>query len=116
VAEINLTEIFKLSAAATRYTPLPRYPAVVRDVTLLVDRNLPFAELAAAIASEKVEALNDVKLVGTYEGQNIPDNKRSVTVRIEYRSEQGTLRDEDVEQRHRILLDGLLKKFHAELH
>jgi len=39
-----------------------------------------------------------------------------VTLRIEYRSEEGTLRDEEVEERHRGLVDSLLKKFNAELH
>jgi len=77
---------------------------------------LPFDDLKAAIASEKVAALHDVKFVGTYEGQNIPDNKRSLTMRIEYRSEQGTLRDDEVEQQHRNLVDQLLKKFKAERH
>ncbi len=40
-------------------------------------------------------------LVGIYEGQNIPEDKRSVTLRVEYRSDERTLRDEEVEERHR---------------
>jgi phenylalanyl-tRNA synthetase beta chain len=55
-------------------------------------------------------------LVGTYEGENIPANKRSITLRLEYRAEERTLRDEEVEERHRGLIDSLLKKFDAELH
>jgi phenylalanyl-tRNA synthetase beta chain len=56
------------------------------------------------------------KLVGTYEGKNIPEGKRSVTLRIEYRSHEGTLRDEAVEERHRGLVNSLVKKFSAEIH
>jgi len=56
------------------------------------------------------------ELVGIYEGKNIPEDKRSVTIRIEYRSPEGTLRDEEVEERHRGLIDSLMKKFNAELH
>ena len=54
---------------------------------------------------KKSTTTSGVKLVGTYEGQNIPADKRSVTLRVEYRSDQRTLRDEEVEERHRRLLD-----------
>ncbi len=104
------------SVGVIKYKPLPRFPSVMRDVTLLVDRGVGFSELVAGIESENVADLHGVKLVGTYEGQNIPGNKRSVSVRIEYRSDQGTLRDDEVDVRHRNLIDTLLKKFEAELH
>jgi phenylalanyl-tRNA synthetase beta chain len=116
LAELNLTAVFDTAETEIKYKALPRYPSVVRDVTLLLDRKVGFTELIAAIESQKVEDYQGVKLVGTYEGQNIPDDKRSVTLRIEYRSDQRTLRDEEVEERHRRLLDSLLKKFSAELH
>jgi phenylalanyl-tRNA synthetase beta chain len=54
--------------------------------------------------------------VGTYEGSNIPDDKRSITLRIEYRSDERTLRDEEVEERHRSLVDSLVQELDAELH
>ena len=116
VAELNLTPVFEVAETEIKYKALPRYPSVVRDVTLLVNRDMTFAGLADAIEAEKVDDYQGVKLVGTYEGQNIPDNKRSITLRIEYRSDQRTLRDEEVDERHRRLLDSLLKKFSAELH
>jgi len=116
VAELNLTPVFEIAEHEIKYKPLPRYPSVVRDVTLLVDRSIGFTELTKAVESQEIEDYQQVLLVGTYEGQNIPDNKRSVTLRIEYRSDQRTLRDEEVEERHRHLLDTLLQKFAAELH
>jgi phenylalanyl-tRNA synthetase beta chain len=116
VAELNLTPVFEIAEHEIKYKPLPRYPSVVRDVTLLVDRKVGFNDLVAAVESEKIEDYQQVKLVGTYEGQNIPDDKRSITLRLEYRSDQRTLRDDEVEERHRRLLDSLLKKFNAELH
>ncbi|MDQ1637808.1 MAG: phenylalanyl-tRNA synthetase beta chain [Pyrinomonadaceae bacterium] len=116
VAELDLTAVFEIAEHEIKYTPLPRYPSVVRDVTLLVGRNVAFTELVGAIESEEIDDYQRVKLVGTYEGQNIPAQKRSVTLRVEYRSDQRTLRDEEVEERHRRLLDSLLKKFSAVLH
>jgi phenylalanyl-tRNA synthetase beta chain len=116
VAELDLTALMELAPRAVQYRPLPRYPSVVRDVTLLVGRDVSFAELLEAIESEHVSDYVAAKLVGTYEGKNIPEDKRSITFRIEYRSEAGTLRDDEVEERHRGLIDSLLAKFSATLH
>ncbi|HEY8185947.1 MAG TPA: phenylalanine--tRNA ligase subunit beta [Pyrinomonadaceae bacterium] len=116
VAEVNLSTLLDSEQRAIQYTPLPRYPGVVRDVTLLVSREVHFAELLEAIDAEKIANYSRAMLVGTYEGKNIPEDKRSVTLRIEYRSDERTLRDEEVEERHRGLIDSLIKKFRAELH
>jgi phenylalanyl-tRNA synthetase beta chain len=89
---------------------------VVRDVTLLVNRDVNFAELVQAADAEQVAGYRGARLVGTYEGEKIPESKRSVTLRIEYRSDEGTLRDEEVEARQRGLIDSLMKKFNAQLH
>jgi phenylalanyl-tRNA synthetase beta chain len=116
LAELDLTTLLDSNVRETRYQPLPRYPAVVRDVTLLVDRDVAFAELIEAADAERVPDYSGAQLVGTYEGKNIPNGKRSVTLRIEYRSAEGTLRDEAVEERHRALVNSLVNKFSAEIH
>jgi phenylalanyl-tRNA synthetase beta chain len=116
VAELDLSVLLDSQQRPTQYAPLPRYPAVVRDVTLLVSRDVTFAELVQAIDAERVTHYSGTTLVGIFEGQNIPADKRSVTLRIEYRSDERTLRDEEVEERHRGLIDSLVKKFSAELH
>jgi phenylalanyl-tRNA synthetase beta chain len=89
---------------------------VVRDVTMLVSRDVNFTELGKAIDAEQIADYTGAMLVGTYEGENIPANKRSITLRLEYRAEERTLRDEEVEERHRRVIDSLLQKFSAELH
>jgi phenylalanyl-tRNA synthetase beta chain len=116
LAELDLTALLYSGERTIQYARLPRYPAVTRDVTLLVDRSLNFAQLVQEIDSRKISNYAGVKLVGTYEGANIPADKRSVTLRMEYRSDEGTLRDEDVEERHRELVDSLVAKFSAALH
>ena len=116
VAELNLSQLLDSEQRSVQYSQLPRYPGVLRDVTLLVKREVNFAELLQAINAEGVANYSRATLVGTYEGKNIPADKRSVTLRIEYRSDERTLRDEEVEERHRGLIDSLVKKFSAELH
>jgi phenylalanyl-tRNA synthetase beta chain len=55
------------------------------------------------------------EFVGTYEGEGIPDDKRSVTLRIEYRANDRTLRDEDVDEIHRPVVETLMQRFNAEI-
>jgi phenylalanyl-tRNA synthetase beta chain len=116
VAELDLSALLDSEQRPTQYVPLPRYPSVVRDVTLLVSRDVSFAELVEAIDAEHIVDYAGALLVGVYEGPNIPEDKRAVTLRVEYRSDERTLRDEEVEARHRGLIDSLLKTFRAELH
>ncbi len=116
VAELDLDTLLAADARAIHYKPLPRFPSVVRDLTLLVGRDVRLSQLLQAIDSQSVADYSTSKLVGTYEGKNIPEEARSITLRIEYRSDDRTLRDEEVEERHRALIDFLLKEFNAQLH
>lgn len=116
VAELDLTSLLGVAEKPVQYKPLPRYPSVMRDVTILVHRKVALQELLRAIEAEKVADCRGTQLVGTYEGANIPEGKRTVTLRIEYRSDERTLRDEEVEERQRRLIDSLLEKFGAQLH
>jgi phenylalanyl-tRNA synthetase beta chain len=94
---------------------LPRFPAIVRDVSLLVGRNLSVAELIRAVAEQKPRHFVRTEFVGTYEGEGIADDKRSVTIRIEYRADDRTLRDEEVDEIHWPVIQALKQKFNAEV-
>ncbi len=114
VMELDLAALLGAPAKVVQYCPLPRYPSVMRDLSLLVNRIVALAEILGAVKDQRVPDCRSVKLVGTYEGANIPATKRSVTLRIEYRSDERTLRDEEVEERHSQLTSSLLKTFAAE--
>ena len=116
MAELDLTALFESESRSAQYAALPRYPSVARDVTLLVSREVSFADLVQFVDSEQIANYAGVMLVGTYEGKNIPEEKRAITLRMQYRSDERTLRDEEVEERHRGLIDSLLIKFSAKLH
>ena len=86
----------------------------MRDLSLLVNRNVVLEQLFDAVSAQRVADCRSVKLVGTFEGGNIQSAKRSVTLRLEYRSDERTLRDEEVEERHSRLTGVLLETFGAE--
>jgi phenylalanyl-tRNA synthetase beta chain len=114
VAELDLSAVLAGPVKTVHYVPLARYPSVVRDISLLLDRNIQLEEILRAVDKEAVTDCKGAKLVGVYEGANIQLDKRSVTVRIEYRSDERTLKDEEVEERHVQLTSSLLRSFSAE--
>ena len=114
VLELDLGALLSGPAKAIQYSPLPRYPSVMRDISLLVNRNVALDEIFAAVNNQQVADCRSVKLVGTFEGGNIQSAKRSVTLRLEYRSDERTLRDEEVEEYHSRLTAALLETFAAE--
>jgi phenylalanyl-tRNA synthetase beta chain len=115
VAEVDLSALLKLKDVPVLYAPLPRYPSVVRDVSLLVERRVTLAEMLQAVADQNLEYRRSAKLVGVYEGAGVPEEKRSVTLRIEYRADERTLRDEEVDETHARLVAALEEKFGAKL-
>jgi phenylalanyl-tRNA synthetase beta chain len=115
VAEVDLTALLELPELPVLYAPLPRFPSIVRDVSLLVARNFTAAELIRAVSSQQPRHFVTTELVGTYEGEGIADDKRSVTIRIEYRAPDRTLRDEEVDEIHWPVVESLKQKFDAEV-
>jgi phenylalanyl-tRNA synthetase beta chain len=114
VLELDLEALLNGPARAVQYALLPRYPSVVRDISLLLNRSVALDDVLNAVREQQVADFRGVKLVGTFEGGNIPSSKRSITLRLEYRSDERTLRDEEVEERHAQLTSALLETFAAE--
>ena len=114
VMELDLESLLSGPARIVQYASLPRYPSVVRDISLLLNRSIALDDLLNAVKEKRVADFRGVKLVGTFEGGNIPLSKRSVTLRLEYRSDERTLRDEEIEERHTQLTSSLLETFSAQ--
>ena len=114
VAEIDLQTVLAAKEPPVLYSPLPVYPSVERDVSLLVKRNVSFAEIKKAIETEGFELLRKVEFVDVYEGKGVADDERSLTVRLIYRSDERTLIESEVEAVHNQILQKLVEKFDAK--
>ncbi|MFL6332085.1 MAG: phenylalanine--tRNA ligase subunit beta [Pyrinomonadaceae bacterium] len=115
VAEVSLTALLATGDRPARYTPLPRFPGVSRDVSLVAERRVAFGEMRRAIISLGIEECRGVTLVDVYEGANMPEGKRSLTLRVEYRADDRTLRDEEVDAMHARVVAALEEGFGAQL-
>jgi len=115
VAELDLSALLELSEQPVLYSRLPRFPSIVRDVSLLVDRQVALSDLARAAENQQANYFVGVMFVGTYEGEGIADDKRSVTLRFEYRAPDRTLRDEEVDAVLWPMVEAVKEKFSAEI-
>ncbi len=97
VAQIALAPLFALEQPIVLYKPLPRFPAVERDLALLCDAELPAADIEVAIRAGGGKLLEDVKLFDVYQGSQIQAGKKSVAYSLWFRSNEGTLSDADIE-------------------
>ncbi len=97
VAEVRLDALFALEKELVIYKPLPRFPAVERDLALLCDADLPVAEIEAVIRKAGGKLLENVQLFDVYQGSQIEAGKKSVAFSLAFRSSEGTLTDEQIE-------------------
>ena len=95
--------------------PLPKFPAVYRDLSLIVDKALEAADISRAIGNLQQPFIDEVNLFDIYQGAPIPQGKKGVSYRIRYQSNDRTLTDEEVNQYHNDVISRLRDAFQAEL-
>lgn len=101
VAEIDLQAALDAPVSVITYRPLAKYPAITRDVSLLAKRDVTFARICDAIKRQNFDLCQSIGFVDIYEGKGLADDERSITIRLEYRSDERTLIETEVEAMHK---------------
>ena len=112
-AEIDVVLLHDLEGAEPVYTPLPRFPAITRDIAVVCDAAVSVGELTECIRKAEKNVLRGVKLFDVYTGVGIPEGKKSVAFSLTLRSDDGTLTDDHAEEAVRAVLDALRENFGA---
>ena len=97
------------------FTPLPRYPAVYRDIALVLPESVSAARVAEALYSHGRPWLVEARLFDVYVGDPVPAGKRSLAFRLSYRDPERTLTDDLVNSHHQALVTALESDLGAEL-
>jgi phenylalanyl-tRNA synthetase beta chain len=97
-ANIRFGELLRHAGRTPTYQPLPKFPAVRRDLSVVVDEATTWAEVAEAVASVTQPRREDVEYVGQFRGKQVGRGRKSVTFTLVYRSPEGTLRGEEVDE------------------
>ncbi len=111
VAELRLVPLYTAAEALTlRYQPLPRFPAVERDLALLCDEALPAAEIEDTIRAAGGKLLETVTLFDVYQGAQIAAGQKSVAYSLTFRSAEGTLSDTEIDPAMKRIMRRLTEK------
>ncbi|MBL7146210.1 MAG: phenylalanine--tRNA ligase subunit beta [Phycisphaerae bacterium] len=113
--ELEYEQLSALQSGAIEVKPLPRYPAIQRDLSIIVDDNIRWADIIKAVNNKATVELEDVQFVGIYQGKGIPSGKKSVTFSLRYRDEDGTLTHQRVDGFETDIVESLTKSVGAVL-
>ena len=96
-AELDMSALVKGCQHVPQLVHLPKFPAVMRDVSLIVSETIRYSQIEAVVAEQKLSDLDRVQYVDTYRGKPLLDNAKSVTITLVFRSGTSTLTSEQVE-------------------
>jgi phenylalanyl-tRNA synthetase beta chain len=115
VAELNLELLLLAPRSEVRYHPLPKFPAVARDLAVLINTNVAFADVDLAIRAQQIKELVSLRLFDLYAGKELPEGKHSIALSLLYRADDRTLTDEEANALHEQVIKTLKRKFGAEI-
>lgn len=119
VAELDLDALQRASVAAPEAVePLPRFPFVVRDLSIIVSSTLPAEIIRGTIHAAARESQRHAPLVGLsffdrYQGKGVPEGAVSLSVRLTFQSGERTLTDADVQKSFDTILAALVREHGA---
>lgn len=113
--ELMFDNIFELADTTKAYRPLPKYPAMTRDIALLCDESMTVAEIEKVIKASDNTILRDVRLFDIYRSSQIGEGKKSMAFSLTYRHNDRTLTEDDVQKAHSLVLENLKEKLGVSL-
>lgn len=114
-AELDLSVLIRHSVLVPQNRALPPFPAVERDLSLVIERAIPWAELSGAVVSAAGSNLEAVDFLDTFAGGNIPEGRQSVHFGLRFRHPDRTLTGEEVDHSVRAVIDACAARFAAVL-
>jgi len=114
-AELDFETLMSLAGGAVKVKQIPRFPAIQRDLSVIVDEEIRWADIIRAVKSKACAELEDVRFVGIYRGKGIPSGRKSVTLTLQFRDEDGTLTHETVDGFESDIVRSLAESTKAEL-
>jgi phenylalanyl-tRNA synthetase beta chain len=115
VAELSLSALLRLPPWLPHHEPLPRYPAVQRDLALVVPDDVTAGEVESAIRALRLPLLTRIVLFDVYAGDQVGPGRRSLAWSLTFQAPDRTLRDSEVNELHARIVTELGTRFRAEV-
>ena len=110
-ADFNWAAILKLISNKIKFTEIPKYPEVRRDLALLLDQAVTYESIYTIAKQTEKSLLKNIDLFDVYEGQNLPEGKKSYALSFSIQDSSKTLTDEQIDK----IMSKLQKNFETEL-
>jgi len=111
----NLKALMESIPSSLRFKPLPRYPYIERDISIMVDKGVTFSQIKRIILDINTELIESIELFDIYTGSPIPREKKSIAFTMRYRASDRTLTDEEIADIHSEVINRLKESIGAEL-
>lgn len=115
VAEIDFEAMYDGINKEIKFKQLPKFPAVTRDIAMLVDKQIPVGDIEKVMIKSAGELLSTIKLFDVYQGEQIPKDKKSVAYALSFRAQDRSLTNEEVNSVFEKIMKNLKDKLDAEL-
>lgn len=115
IFEMNFDSLQPLIPDTKQSKPIPKFPAVSRDATLIVDKSIESKAIIRRVEQLDESLIEELHLFDIFEGKPIPAGKKSISFRIIYRSATRTLEDEEINRLHKAVTEKILIEFKASL-
>ncbi|MBM4355349.1 MAG: phenylalanine--tRNA ligase subunit beta, partial [Deltaproteobacteria bacterium] len=113
--EINLEPVFTAAEVVRKFKPLPRFPAIQNDLSVLVALDVPYEKVAGTVRDAGGPLLDEMDLFAIFRGGPIPEGKKSLSFHLRFRSPERTLQDQEVEPVVKGILAALREKVGGEI-
>ena len=118
LAELRLDPLYAAMGAAKearRYEPLPRFPSVERDFSLLLADGTKFSDVTKTIQSLGIKEISAIEAMDLFRGKNVPAGKYSLLVRVTFQSREATLTEAQIANFSGKIVAALEKNLGAQL-
>ncbi len=114
-AEIDIEKLLEHKDTNWKYEPLPKYPAMVRDIAVIVKDEILAGEMIETIEAVNPHLIESVELFDVYKGEHVQEGYKSTAFSVTYRNKERTLTEKEIESIHKKILEQLERKYEAKL-
>ncbi len=119
IAELDLDKVLNTKKSKVKFTPVSKYPAVVRDLAVVVSKDLPASKIIDVIKRsgklDKESVVRKVDVFDVYEGEHVGKNEKSIALTMTLQSDKQTLNEEKINTVFNAVIDAVTKQCHATL-
>lgn len=115
VAQINLSTLIGIRTGKVKFTPIPLYPSVTRDIAVVVKEDVASEEMMKVIKKAGRSIVKNCQVFDVYQGEHVEAGYKSIAMQITFQDEKKTLKDEEINQSMEAILETIKKNFDANL-